>query len=45
MKACFAAGLVIRVAGDTIIMAPPFIAETSDLEEMFAVLRRVLATV
>jgi beta-alanine--pyruvate transaminase len=45
MKACFAAGLVIRVAGDTIIMAPPFITEKSDLDEMFGIVRRVLAAV
>ncbi|GAB0112678.1 omega-aminotransferase AptA [Acidisoma sp. C75] len=42
MKACFAAGLVIRVAGDTIILAPPFIAEAAELDAMFAILREVL---
>ena len=45
VKACFAAGIVVRVAGDTIILAPPFVAEQSDLDEMFAILRRVLATI
>jgi adenosylmethionine-8-amino-7-oxononanoate aminotransferase len=43
MKACFAAGLVIRVAGDTIILAPPFITEKPDLDQIFAILRETLA--
>jgi beta-alanine--pyruvate transaminase len=45
VKACFAAGVVVRVAGDTIILAPPFVAERSDLDQIFGILRRVLATV
>jgi beta-alanine--pyruvate transaminase len=44
MKKCFNAGLVVRLAGDTVIVAPPFIAETSDLDEMFTILRGVIAT-
>jgi beta-alanine--pyruvate transaminase len=44
MKKCFNAGLVVRLAGDTVIVAPPFIAETSHLDEIFAILRGVIAT-
>jgi beta-alanine--pyruvate transaminase len=44
VKKCFSAGLVVRLAGDTVIVAPPFIAETSDLDQIFAILRSVIAT-
>jgi beta-alanine--pyruvate transaminase len=42
MKRCFEAGLVPRLAGDTVILAPSFVCEKSDLDEMFAILRQVL---
>ncbi len=39
----FAAGLLVRVAGDAVLLAPPFIAEPRHLDEIVAKLRGVLA--
>jgi beta-alanine--pyruvate transaminase len=40
----FAAGLLVRVAGDAVLVAPPFVAEPRHLDEIAAKLRGVLAT-
>jgi beta-alanine--pyruvate transaminase len=39
----FAAGLLVRVAGDAVLLAPPFVAEPRHLEEIVGKLRGVLA--
>jgi len=44
MRRSFEAGLVVRVAGDSVILSPPFICEKSDIDQIFAILRTVLAT-
>jgi beta-alanine--pyruvate transaminase len=38
-------GLLVRVTGDTIAVAPPFIATTEELEAMVAALRRTLRSI
>ena len=45
LRRCFESGLVMRVAGDTLILAPAFIATEDDLDQIFAVLRAVLAEI
>ena len=45
MRACFEAGLVVRVTGDTIILSPMFITTDDQLDAMFTILRRVLSTI
>ncbi|MDD2878181.1 MAG: aspartate aminotransferase family protein [Acidiphilium sp.] len=45
MRRCFEQGLVLRVAGDTVILAPLFITTESQLDEMFTLLRGVLKSV
>jgi beta-alanine--pyruvate transaminase len=44
LKRCFEIGLVTRVSGDTVILAPPFICKEADIDQMFEILRSVLAT-
>ncbi|HUZ63392.1 MAG TPA: aspartate aminotransferase family protein [Acetobacteraceae bacterium] len=44
LKRCFAKGLVGRVAGDTIVFAPPFICERGDIDQMMGILRGVLTS-
>jgi beta-alanine--pyruvate transaminase len=39
------AGYYVRWGGDTLQFGPPFVADPGDISELFAVLRRVLATV
>jgi beta-alanine--pyruvate transaminase len=41
---CYEAGLLIRTTGDTIALSPPLIIEEKHIDEMFAILRRVLST-
>jgi beta-alanine--pyruvate transaminase len=43
-KRLFDAGLHVKNTGDTVILAPPFIAEGSQIDEMCGVLRRVLSS-
>ncbi|ABQ31165.1 MULTISPECIES: aspartate aminotransferase family protein [Acidiphilium] len=45
LRRAFEQGLVLRVAGDTVIFAPLFITTDDQLDEMFDKLRKVLATV
>ncbi|MCF3945463.1 aspartate aminotransferase family protein [Acidiphilium sp. AL] len=45
LRRCFEQGLVIRVAGDTVVFAPLFITTEDELDQMFALLRGVLKTV
>ena len=42
MKRLFAAGVYIKFTGDCGIVAPPFVAERSDIDEIFGVVREVL---
>ena len=42
---CFAAGVLVRVTGDTIALSPPLIAERAHVDEMVDVLGRVLRRV
>jgi beta-alanine--pyruvate transaminase len=42
LKELFAAGLVVRVTGDTVILAPPFIAGPDELDALTGTLRTVL---
>jgi adenosylmethionine-8-amino-7-oxononanoate aminotransferase len=39
----FAAGLLVRVTGDAVLVAPPFVAEPRHVDEIAAKLRGVLA--
>jgi beta-alanine--pyruvate transaminase len=43
LKALFAAGLVVRVTADTVILAPPFIALPEHIETLVDTVRRVLS--
>jgi beta-alanine--pyruvate transaminase len=45
LRRAFEQGLVLRVAGDTVIFAPLFITTDDQLDEMFDKLRKVLAAV
>jgi beta-alanine--pyruvate transaminase len=38
----FEAGLVMRVAGDTLVLAPPFAATAEQISEMVETLRKVV---
>lgn len=42
-QACFEAGLLIRVTGDTIALSPPLIIEQTHLDQIVEILRKVLA--
>jgi beta-alanine--pyruvate transaminase len=42
LKALFAGGLVARLSGDTIILAPPFVASGTEVREMVDVVRGVV---
>ncbi|HQT68311.1 MAG: aspartate aminotransferase family protein [Rhodospirillales bacterium 20-60-12] len=44
LKKTFEAGVVVRIAGDTVIFSPPFIASEDHLDEMVAITRKVLET-
>jgi len=43
LKNLFEAGLMVRVTNDTIIMAPPFVAEASDVEQMVDIVQSVVS--
>ncbi|THF65400.1 aminotransferase class III-fold pyridoxal phosphate-dependent enzyme [Pseudothauera rhizosphaerae] len=43
-KTLFDAGLHLKSTGDALILAPALVAETAHLDEIFSILRRVLAT-
>ncbi|TWT34416.1 Omega-amino acid--pyruvate aminotransferase [Blastopirellula retiformator] len=43
LKALFEAGLMVRVTNDTIILAPPFVAEASDVAQMVDIVRSVVS--
>jgi beta-alanine--pyruvate transaminase len=43
LRRCFERGLVLRVAGDTVIFAPAFIATEDDLDQMMGVLKDVIS--
>ncbi|HEY1858491.1 aspartate aminotransferase family protein [Acidocella sp.] len=45
MCKAFEAGLVLRVAGDTLVLAPPFVATAEQIVEMVETLRRVVVSV
>ncbi|HVT54058.1 MAG TPA: aminotransferase class III-fold pyridoxal phosphate-dependent enzyme, partial [Dongiaceae bacterium] len=40
--ACYEAGVLTRVTGDTVAMSPPFIVEKSQIDQMVSTLREVL---
>ncbi|MEO8812206.1 MAG: aspartate aminotransferase family protein, partial [Caulobacteraceae bacterium] len=40
--ACFDAGLLVRVTGDTLALSPPLIVEEAQIAEMTGVVARVL---
>jgi beta-alanine--pyruvate transaminase len=42
LKALYEAGVVVRVTGDTVILAPPFVALPEHVETLITTLRRVL---
>lgn len=42
LKRLYAAGLLVKLTGDTVILAPPLIATTADLDEIAEILRSVL---
>jgi beta-alanine--pyruvate transaminase len=42
LKALFASGLVARMSGDTIILAPPFVATEAEIREMVDIVRGVV---
>ena len=42
MCAAFEAGLVMRVSGDTLVLAPPFVATAEQIAEMVETLRKVV---
>jgi beta-alanine--pyruvate transaminase len=42
LNRCFKTGLVVRVTGDTVILAPPFIFDTSDVDRLVETLRKAL---
>lgn len=44
MKKCYEEGLMMRVSGDTPILAPALVAETDELEQMVRILRKVILT-
>jgi beta-alanine--pyruvate transaminase len=41
----YAAGLLVKVTGDAVLLSPPLIAERSHVDEMMDKLRGVLASV
>lgn len=43
LKRLYAAGLLVKVTGDTVILAPPLIAEAAHLDQIKDILRDVLA--
>jgi beta-alanine--pyruvate transaminase len=42
LKALFASGLVARMSGDTIILAPPFVASEGEISETVDIVRAVV---
>ena len=42
MKWLFAAGVYVKFTGDSGLLAPPFISEKSDIDDICAVIRKVL---
>jgi adenosylmethionine-8-amino-7-oxononanoate aminotransferase len=42
MRDLYAAGVLTKVTGDCMLLAPPFIAEPKDIDRMFDVIRGVL---
>jgi beta-alanine--pyruvate transaminase len=42
LKAMFAGGLIARLSGDTIILAPPFVATEGEIGEMVEIVRTVV---
>lgn len=42
LKRLYDAGLLIKLTGDTVIVAPPLVAGATDLDQMGDILRRVL---
>ncbi len=42
---CFAQGLYLRSAGDSLAMSPPLIVTESEMEQMAAILKKAIATV
>jgi beta-alanine--pyruvate transaminase len=43
LKALFAAGLVARMSGDTVILAPPFVASQAEVAEIVDIVRSVVS--
>jgi beta-alanine--pyruvate transaminase len=42
LKRLYDAGLLIKLTGDTVIIAPPLVASATDLDQIGDILRRVL---
>ena len=44
-KRCFDDGVLIRGSGDTLVLSPPLIIAESEIEMVFATIRRALDTI
>jgi len=44
LQKLFAAGLLVRVTADTVILAPPFVIQETQLHQVAELLRKVLDT-
>jgi beta-alanine--pyruvate transaminase len=42
LRKAFEAGLVLRVAGDSIVLAPPFAATAEEIAQMIEIMRRII---
>ena len=45
MRACWARGVMVRCAGDTIAFSPPLIVSREEIDRMFAVTREALESI
>lgn len=45
MRACWARGVMVRCAGDTIAFSPPLIVSSEEIDQMFAVTREALDSI
>jgi beta-alanine--pyruvate transaminase len=43
VKDFYNAGVLVKMTGDTVIVAPPFVADKADIDKMFDIIRGVVA--